>query len=158
VTTDEKAKRLEEILAKLSHRQAVAFARSLETERALGKSSLPTDAILAALRPQLRQMQAPRVPTLCRLACSAFEEFLTDSTAPKRPEGRITRAVIGPWWQGLQAVAGGEMLELERGFRDHLNGDDKAGAAFTENVHRAVRQWTESLLRRLTEGEGDPSL
>jgi hypothetical protein len=159
VTTDEKAKKLEQILARLSHRQAVAFARSLETERALGKPSLPTEAILAALRPLLREGQAPRVPTLCRLACTAFEEFLTDSTAPKRPEGRITRAVIGPWWQGVQAVGGADMIELERAFRDHVGNTDKdAVEAFAETVHRAVRHWTEALLKRLTEGEGDPTL
>ncbi|HUH85080.1 MAG TPA: hypothetical protein VLX85_10750 [Stellaceae bacterium] len=159
MTSDEKSKKLELILAKLSHRQALAFARSLETERALGKASLPTEAILAALRPQLRQGQAPRVPTLCRLACTAFEEFLTDSTELKRPEGRITRAVIGPWWKGVQAVAGNDMLELERSFRDHVAGTEKAALGlFAETVHRAVRQWTETLLKRLTEGEGDPSL
>lgn len=159
MTTDEKAKKLELILAKLSHRQALAFARSIETERALGKASLPTEAILAALRPQLRQGQAPRVPTLCRLACTAFEEFLTDSTEMKRPEGRITRAVIGPWWKGVQAVGGNDMLELERSFRDHVAGTDKVAlGVFAETVHHAVRQWTESLVKRLTEGEGDPSL
>ena len=159
MTTDEKAKKLELILAKLSQRQALAFARSLETERALGRASLPTEAILAALRPQLRHGQAPRVPTLCRLACTAFEEFLTDSTELKRPEGRITRAVIAPWWKGVQAVGGNDMLELERSFRDHVTGTDKAAlAVFAQTVHRAVRQWTETLVKRLTEGEGDPSL
>ncbi len=159
MTSDEKTKKLELILAKLSHRQALAFARSLETERALGKASLPTEAILAALRPQLRQGHAPRVPTLCRLACTAFEEFLTDSTEPKRPEGRITRAVIAPWWKGVQAVAGHDMLELERSFRDHVASTDKAAfGVFAQTVHRAVRQWTETLLKRMTEGEGDPAL
>jgi hypothetical protein len=96
---------------------------------------------------------------LCRLACAAVEEFLTDSTEPKRPEGRITRAVIDPWWDGVKAVGGAEMAALEAEFRGLVAGDDKpAMAAFAEKVHPAVREWTAQLVNRLTQGEGDPGL
>jgi hypothetical protein len=152
-------RKLEDILGRLSAQQALAVARSLETERALGRSTLPTEAILAALRPQLQAGEAKRVPTLCRLACMPFEDFLTDGTEVKQPDGRIRRMVVDPWWQGLQHLGGAEMQALEVEFRSHLTGTDQAAAAaFGKKVADAVRRWTEMLLQKLSEPAGDAKL
>jgi hypothetical protein len=152
-------RKLEEILGRLSAHQALAVARSLETERALGRTTLPIEAILAALRPQLQAGFAKRVPTLCRLACTPFEDFLTDGTEVKQPDGRIRRLVIAPWWQGLQHLGGSDMEALEAEFRALITGTDQtAAAAFGKKVAAAVRGWTETMLQRLSEVEGDAKL
>ena len=155
----DKDRKLDEILGKLSARQALAVARRLETERLLGKAALPVDTILEALRPLPRAGQAPRVPTLCRLACVPFEDFLTDAAEAKLPEGLIRRAVIAPWWQGLQHLATAEIAALEEELRGLVAGNDgAAAAAFGAKVAQAVCGWSDTLLARLIEGEGDPAL
>src|SRR5260221_347631 len=155
----QRERKLEEILGRLSAQQALAVARSLETERALGRTTLPTEAILAALRPQLKAGLAKRVPTLCRLACTPFEDFLTDGTEVKQPDGRIRRLVIAPWWQGLQHLGGSDMEALEAEFRSLLTGtDQQAAAAFGKKVGTTMRGWTETMLQRLSEPEGDARL
>ena len=65
----DKQAQLQQALGALSPRQLAALARGIETERVLGRETLPAEVILAAIRPQLRTERSPRVPTLCRLAC-----------------------------------------------------------------------------------------
>jgi hypothetical protein len=159
IPQQQRQRKLEEILGRLSARQALALARSLETERALGRTALPTEAILAALGPEWKAGLDRRVPTLCRLACMPFEDFLTDGTEVKQPDGRIRRLVIAPWWQGLQHLAGSDMDLLEAQFRALITGTDKAAAAaFGKKVAQMVRGWTETMLLRLSEVEGDAKL
>ena len=159
IPQQQRQRKLEEILGRLSARQALALARSLETERALGRTALPTEAILAALGPEWKAGLDRRVPTLCRLACMPFEDFLTDGTEVKQPDGRIRRLVIAPWWQGLQHLAGSDMDLLEAEFRALITGTDKAAAAaFGKKVAQMVRGWTETMLLRLSEVEGDAKL
>ncbi|HZB93365.1 MAG TPA: hypothetical protein VE397_18095 [Stellaceae bacterium] len=155
----DKAKKLQQLLAKLSSRQAMAVARGIETERALGAKTLPSEAILNALRPQLRHAGAKRVPTLKRLACLAFEDFLTDRDDDPRPPGLIARAAVDPWWQALNHVAGAEIAELEAELRQMVARDDEAGLALLgDTVARAARGWTEGVLARLESRKGSPAL
>jgi hypothetical protein len=155
----EKATKLRQLLARLSSRQASAVARGVETERALGQKTLPSDAILEALRPQLRLANAKRVPTLHRLTCAAFEDFLSDRNDDPRPPGVIARAALEPWWQALTRVAGAEMAEFEAELRALVARDDEAGMQLLgDTVARAARGWTEGILAQLGSRHCDPAL
>ncbi len=156
---EDKAEKLKQLLARLSARQATAVARGIETERALGQESLPSEVILAALRPQLRHAGATRVPTLCRLACVRFEDFLSDRRdVPRRP-GLIPRATIDPWWQALLHVAGAEIRDFETELKQLVARNDEEGVALLgETVARAARGWTEGVLAQLDRRKPDPAL
>lgn len=155
----DKAKKLQQFLTRLSSRQATAVARGVETERALGEKSLPSEAILEALRPQLRQTGAKRVPTLLRLACGAFEDFLTDRTDDPRPPGVIARAAVDPWWRALLHVAGTEIAGFEAELKAMVaRGDEASMALLGDTVARAARGWTERVLAELAKRKGDPVL
>ncbi len=156
---EDKAKKLKQVLGKLSARQATAVARGLETERVLGQETLPSETILDALRPQLRQAGAKRVPTLCRLACIMFEDFLSDRRDDPRPPGLIARRTINPWWRALRHVAGPEIREFEAELKRLVALSDEAGIALlAETVARAARGWTEGVLAQLGKRRGDPAL
>lgn len=155
---DKKAQ-LQQALGSLSAAQVAALARGVETQRALGQETLPTETILAALRPQLRTGRPPRVPTLCRLACLSFEDFLTDRQDDPRPPGVISRAVIAPWWQGLQRIAEAEIRDLDEQLKRLVAANDTTGlAGFAEMTCRSARGWTEALLGKLRERRGDSKL
>jgi hypothetical protein len=156
---DDKAEKLKQVLAKLSARQATAVARGIETERVLGREALPSEVILAALRPQLRHAGATRVPTLQRLACSRFEDFLSDRRdVPRRP-GLIPRAAIDPWWRALLHVAGTEIGAFETELKQLVARDDEKGvAALGETMAGAARGWTEGVLAALDRRRPDATL
>ncbi len=156
---EDKAEKLKQVLARLSTGQATAVARGVETERVLGQETLPSEAILAALRPQLRHAGAKRVPTLCRLACSRFEDFLSDRRdAPRRP-GLIPRATIDPWWRALQHVAAGEIRDFEAELKQLVARNDEDGVTLLgETMARAARGWTEGVLAQLERRRPDAAL
>ena len=155
----DKQAQLQQTLGALSPRQVLALARGIETERVLGRETLPTEVILAAIRPQLRTERSPRVPTLCRLACLSFEDFLTDRQDDPRPPGVISRAVIAPWWQGLQHIADAQIWTLENQLKSLVGASDReSAAAFARTVSPRVREWTDALLAELRARKGDPAL
>jgi hypothetical protein len=156
---EDKANRLKQLLSSLSGRQAAAVASGVETERVLGRETLPSETILAALRPQLREAGAKRVPTLCRLACNMFEDFLSDRCDDPRPPGVIARDAIDPWWRALQHVAGPEIREFEAELKQLVARGDEAGiAVLAETMARAARGWTEGVLAELGKPRADPAL
>ena len=110
----DKAALLRDTLQNLSVREVLALARTLELVRAQGKEQLPTDLLLQSMRPRLREARATRVPTLCRLACGVFEDFLTDRDDDPRVPGLVARAAIRPWWRGLLRLRAKEMDALEK--------------------------------------------
>src|SRR5579863_7515928 len=153
---DKKQAQLQETLGRLSRAQALALAKGVETQRGLGQEQLPTDAILRALRPHLQAAQATRVPTLCRLACANFEDFLTDRRDEPRPPGVIARAVIAPWWQGLQRVAAAEIAAIETELRQLVAVNDVgAMSALTARVAEEAQGWAQVLSAELRGGEGE---
>ena len=144
---DKKIEQLKGLLDTLPTNEAVALARKIETQRVLGQSELPADAILAALRPQLRRARPPRVPTLCRLACIGFEDFLVDATDETRLPGLIPRATIAPWWQALERLAPQEIKAMEAELARHVAANDRIGIdRLGETVRRSARGWTEAVL------------
>ena len=70
----DKATQLQSILGRLSPEQAVELARTVELARATGREAptVPSAPILDALRPTLRLVKPPRVPTLQRLICAGW--------------------------------------------------------------------------------------
>ena len=155
----DKAKKLQQFLGRLSSRQATAVARGVETERAMGEPTLPSETILEALRPQLRQAGAKRVPTLKRLACIAFEDFLTDRDDDPRLPGIIARAAVDPWWRALRRMAGAEIDAFEAELKELVKRGDEAGVALLgDTVARVARGWTEGVLAQLEKRKGDPAL
>jgi len=111
----DKVAQLQTVLGRLSSQQAIELARTVELARALGREAeaMPSAPILEALRPTLRLVKPPRVPTLQRLICAGFEDFLTDRDDDPRLEGLIPRASISRWWQAVALVASGELETFE---------------------------------------------
>jgi hypothetical protein len=155
---DERIEQLKGLLDTLPTSEAVALARKIETQRALGGSELPADAILAALRPQLRRARAPRVPTLRRLACIGFEDFLVDATDETRLPGLVPRATIAPWWRALERLAPQEIKAMEAELARHVAANDRIGIdRLGEAVRRSARGWTEAVLAAAAAGKlADP--
>jgi hypothetical protein len=139
--------------------EAVKLARAVELARLRGKEGLPTDAVLAALRPRLREARAPRVPTLRRLVVQSFEDFLIDGEDDPRLPGRIARAVIAPWWRGVTEIAGAELRPLEQALAA-LYAEDFAVApdGLAPQAQAAAAGWTRTLVEELAKPHVSGSL
>ncbi|HVM78681.1 MAG TPA: hypothetical protein VMU06_06655 [Stellaceae bacterium] len=144
---DKKLEQLKGLLDGLPAAEAAALARKIETQRALGRSELPADAILAALRPQLRRARPARIPTLCRLACAGFEDFLIDAADETRLPGLVPRASIAPWWQALERFAPQEIKTYEAELARLAPVNDRSELdRLGEALRRSARGWTEAVL------------
>ena len=144
---DKKLDQLQAALTTLPTGEAVVLARKLETQRALGHESLPTDAILAALRPQLRTAAPQRIPTLRRLAVMGFEDFLSDDDEEKRVPGAIPRRSAVPWWQACERFAPEEIKTYASELARHVGAGDWTGLGrLGVEVWRAAHGWTEAIL------------
>lgn len=93
--------RLDGFLGSVTPMLALQLARAVEDDRLRG-GALPHDAILAALRPRLREAadRLHRTFTPRRMVCVAFEDVLVDHRLRKQ-RGRIARSSIEPVWQWL---------------------------------------------------------
>jgi len=144
---DTKLEQLKGLLDTLPTAEAVSLARKVETQRALGQTELPADAILAALRPQLRRARPARIPTLCRLACIGFEDFLFDADDERRLPGLVPRATIAAWWQALGRFAPQEIKTYESELVRLAPINDRGGFdRLGEALRRSARGWTEAVL------------
>jgi hypothetical protein len=155
----EAAQQLGDALGRLTAKEALALARAVETARVRGKEVLPTDLVLAALRPQLRAAQATRVPNLRRLVCGVLADFVTDDEDDPRLSGRIARAAITPWWRALTRLAGPEIRALEQRLAE-LHGESERPALddFAREAQEAAAGWTAALLAELEKPRGDAGL
>ncbi|HZT52122.1 MAG TPA: hypothetical protein VFA22_09315 [Stellaceae bacterium] len=155
----DRAAQLVEVLGKLSALEAVALARAVELARLKGRETLPTELVLDALRPRLREARAGRIPNLRRLVCAAFQYFLIDEEELPRVPGRLPRAAIAPWWTALQRIGGAELRALEAElagrFTEGASGDtqDVALAAWSK-----AAEWTRSLSQELAAPKRDAAL
>jgi hypothetical protein len=155
----DKAAQLVEVLGRLSAQEAVALARGVELARLRGQEILPTDLVLTALRPRLREARAPRLPTLRRVICAPFEHFLTDEEDEPREPGRVARASIRPWWSALQRIAGPDIRALEASFAARF-ADGASGATddLARSVWAAAAGWSKSLVEELAKPHADAAL
>jgi hypothetical protein len=146
-------------LGRLSVRQATTLAQTVEIQRSLGREILPTNIVLDGVRPPLRSGQAMRGPTVCRLICTGFEEFLTERTDEPRVAGLIPRKSIGPWWAAVWHVAKNEIAALTVRLRGLLATDATASLdAFAQEVQQAAAGWTAVIVARLDKPKPDPEL
>jgi hypothetical protein len=144
---DQKSEQLKGLLNTLPTNEAVALARKLETQRALGQEALPAETVLAILRPQLRRARPQRVPSLCRLACAGFEDFLVDRVDDPRLPGLIPRSAIAPWWQALERTAPEELKIFAADFARLVAASDARGLEqLGERLRNAARGWTEAVI------------
>jgi hypothetical protein len=155
----DKAAQLQAILDGLSTREAVTLARAVELQRALGEEKLPTETILTTIRSRLKDARPPRVPTVRRLVCQAFEDFLTDQEQEPRLPGLIPRSTIPPWWAGLLRLYGPEIAHFERRLREVVQQRDAVAIdALAGETQRAAEGWTRRLLTELNQPKADPAL
>lgn len=143
---DQKLEQLQAALTTLPASEAIVLARKLEVQRALGQEALPTDAILSALRPQLRQALPQRVPTLRRLAVTGFEDFLSDDDEETRVPGAIPRRSVVLWWQACERFAPQEIKSHQSELARCVGvGDGTAINRLGVEIWRAARGWTEAI-------------
>ena len=93
---------LKRFLASLPSDKALTLAAAVERGRLMGDRKLPADLILDGLRPQLRRMNARRLPTPQRLVCDAFSDFLVQDGREFKQLGRIARGPFRALWRWLQ--------------------------------------------------------
>jgi hypothetical protein len=91
---------LKQFLASLPSDKALTLAAAVERGRLAGETKLPVDTILEGLRPQLRRMNARRIPSPQRLVCEPFADFLINERDFKQP-GRIARTSVRTLWRWL---------------------------------------------------------
>jgi hypothetical protein len=155
----DKKDQLHTALGRLSVRQTVTLAQTVEIQRSLGQEILPTNVVLDGVRPLLRDGQALRGPTVCRLICTGFEEFLTDRSDEPRVAGLIPRKSIGPWWAAVWHVAKNEIAALTVRLRSLLAKDATASLdAFAQEVQQAAAGWTAAIVAGLDKPKPDPEL
>ena len=93
---------LKQILAALPSDKALTLAAAVERGRLMGDTKLPAALILDGLRPNLRRMNARRIPTPQRLVCETFADFLVEEGREFKQLGRISRAAVRALWRWLQ--------------------------------------------------------
>jgi hypothetical protein len=147
----DKAAQLQTVLGRLSPQQATELARTVELNRALGKTTdaVPSEPILDALRPMLRLAKPPRVPTLQRLICSGFDDFLTDRDDDPRLEGLIPRKSLSRWWEAVTLVAGAEIQEYETRLREQLKAPVPHLETLQHEAWDAGARWSASIVAEL---------
>lgn len=118
-------------------------------------SKLPS-ATPAAAQPR---PQGPRVPTLCRLVCQAFEAFLGDRTDDPRMPGLIPRTMIGPWWNAVTALCGDELVRFELRLKTIIGtGEFEDADQLAQDLQKAAIGWNLSVLAALERPSADPSI
>src|SRR5690349_19249319 len=111
-------------LGRLPEHVASRLAKAVEVDRLIG-GSLPHDAILRALRPQLRTgPQHKRTETPLRVFCQPFEDILVDVHRDTKQKGRIARTSIEPVWNWLaEELMPARHAVLVEALRDALVGE-----------------------------------
>jgi hypothetical protein len=155
----DKLAQLQTVLDQLSTSEAIALARAVELQRAMGEEKLPTDAILTRLRAHLQTQKPVRVPTLRRLVAAGFEEFLTGDEDDPRLPGLVPRATIEPWWRGLKRVVGPAVMERETQLRRLIAGGNSVHIPdFALEAQQDAAGWTRTLIDELRRPGSDPAL
>jgi hypothetical protein len=156
----DKAAQLQTVLGRLAPPQAIELARAVELDRALGREAeaMPTQPILDALRPMLRIAKPPRVPTLQRLICSGFDDFLTDRDDDPRLEGLIPRSSLSRWWQAIAMIAGDEVRTFDTRLREQLGAPVPHLETLQHEAWEAAARWSAALTAELAKSKPPPAL
>jgi len=95
----DKSGQLQGLLGKLPEAAASKLARAVEMDRLMEGDALPHEAILAGLRPSLRQTD--RTATPLRLFCQPFEDLLSSDARKTKQKAVIARSSLVPIWSWL---------------------------------------------------------
>jgi hypothetical protein len=156
---DKKKEQLRDALGRLSLTQATRLAHALELQRSLGTETLPTETVLEGVRPRLRDARPGRAPSICRLVCSGFEEFLSDHDDEPRVEGLIPRRSIKPWWTAARHVAADQIAALTAQLRMLLARHPSTSLdVFRDEVQHAAGGWAATIVAGLDKPKRDPQL
>ncbi|MGH6969505.1 MAG: hypothetical protein ACREEL_12225 [Stellaceae bacterium] len=121
-----------------------------DTDSALSNAGPAT----AAPRPN-----GPRVPTLCRLTCHAFEAFLTNGADDPRLPGLIPRAMIGPWWNAVTALCADEFARFEQRLKTIIGtGEFEEADQLAVELQQAAIGWNQSVLAAIGQPSADPAI
>ncbi|HYL33608.1 MAG TPA: hypothetical protein VEU53_10735 [Stellaceae bacterium] len=108
----------------------------------------------AATRPS-----GPRVPTLCRLVCQAFEAFLTDRADDPRLPGLIPRSMIVPWWDAIVALCGDELVRFDLRLKTIVGtGEFEDANQLAVELQRAAINWTMRILTAIQQPSAIPAV
>jgi hypothetical protein len=155
----DKNEKLHEALGRLSAQEAATLAQAVELQRSLGTETLPTNAILDVVRPRLRDARPRRHPTVFRLICNAFDEFLTDRRDEPRIAGLIPRKSVGPWRAVLWHIAKDEIAALTIKLRSTLAKDPRAPLdALEREIQQSAARWAALVVADLNKPKPDPVL
>ncbi|HYL48865.1 MAG TPA: hypothetical protein VET84_05825 [Stellaceae bacterium] len=101
----------------------------------------------------------PRVPTLCRLVCQAFEAFLTDRADNPRLPGLIPRSMIVPWWDAIVALCGGELVRFELRLKTIIGtGEFEEADQIAVELQRAAVDWNMRVLTAIQQPSAIPAV
>lgn len=140
----EKRAALNQLLAPLGADTAAKIARGIELQRLNEPEKLPYSDILDSIRPQLRKTRPPRTPTVLRLVCDGFEEFLINQRHGDKRLGEIPRSTIPILWTVLQSGKDADRLNRLAGELATLV---KAGDADEIDIFgRGVRETAANML------------
>jgi len=101
----------------------------------------------------------PRVPTLCRLVCQAFEAFLANRADNPRLPGLIPRSMIAPWWDAIAALCADELARFEQRLKTIIGtGEFEEADQLAVELQRAAIGWNVRVLTAVQQPSAIPAV
>lgn len=101
----------------------------------------------------------PRVPTLCRLVCQAFEAFLANRADNPRLPGLIPRSMIAPWWDAVTALCADELARFEQRLKTIIGtGEFEEADQLAVELQRAAIGWNIRVLTAVQQHSALPAI
>jgi len=101
----------------------------------------------------------PRVPTLCRLVCQAFEAFLSDRPDDPHVPGLIPRTMIGPWWNAITALCADELVRFEVKLKTIIGtGEFEEADPLAVDLQKAAIGWNRRVLAAIDQPASHPAI
>lgn len=101
----------------------------------------------------------PRVPTLCRLVCQAFEAFLASRADNPRLPGLIPRSMIVPWWDAIAALCADELVRFEQRLKTIIGtGEFEEADQLAVELQRAAIGWNIRVLTAVQQPSAIPAV
>ncbi|MGH6975355.1 MAG: hypothetical protein ACRED6_12080, partial [Stellaceae bacterium] len=118
-----------------------------------------SDSANASPAPAPARPNGPRVPTLCRLVCQAFEPFLANRADTPRLPGLIPRSMIAPWWDAITAVCADELGRYEQRLRTIIGtGEFEEADQLSVELQRAAIGWNIRVLTAVQQQSTFPAI
>ncbi len=138
--SEDKTGLLKSFLGSLTGDIAARLAGAVEVDRAQGGNKLPHATILEGLRPALRDLHIPRMPTPLRLFCRPFEDILSSAPRKAKQKASIARTSLLPVWTWL----GRDLLPAQTESYVAETKNLIVEGKYSEATRRAETFWTEA--------------